>query len=209
MLWFEGRIVFVPEARSSHSTAHCVVAKRPYPKERGYSLPAEVQDFSLEPGQPRKRQLLFFDISRHSPDFATDQGHVLALGPPVQQISPRDGCPGNRKPRIAGLARSTFHLFAIVKQIVDAKAQFRSSAEPCAYTERLMIAVLGGLADVERDPIRIRTAEGRSRAKTQEQHMGRPQQQQETRQRRAERATLKELAQPYNVGRATFSRLTA
>jgi DNA invertase Pin-like site-specific DNA recombinase len=31
-------------------------------------------------------------------------------------------------------------------------------------TGRLMIAVLGGLADVERDLIRTRTAEGRSRA---------------------------------------------
>jgi hypothetical protein len=33
--------------------------------------------------------------------------------------------------RIDRLARSTFDLFAIVKQIVDAKAQFRSLAEPC------------------------------------------------------------------------------
>ena len=70
--------------------------------------------------------------------------------------------------RIDRLARSTFDLFAIVKQIVDAKAQFRSLAEPWAdtgtSTGRLMIAVLGGLADVERDLIRTRTAEGRSRA---------------------------------------------
>jgi hypothetical protein len=35
--------------------------------------------------------------------------------------------------RIDWLARSTFDLFAIVKQIVDAKAQFRSLAEPWAY----------------------------------------------------------------------------
>ena len=67
--------------------------------------------------------------------------------------------------RIDRLARSTFDLFAIVKQIVDAKAQFRSLAEPWAdtgtSTGRLMIAVLGGLADVERDLIRTRTAEGR------------------------------------------------
>jgi DNA invertase Pin-like site-specific DNA recombinase len=53
--------------------------------------------------------------------------------------------------RIDRLARSTFDLFAIVKQIVDAKAQFRSLAEPWANTGtstgRLMIAVLGGLAD--------------------------------------------------------------
>jgi DNA invertase Pin-like site-specific DNA recombinase len=38
----------------------------------------------------------------------------------------------------------------------------------------LMLAVLGGLADVERDLIRTRTAEGRSRAKAQGQQMGRP-----------------------------------
>jgi len=70
--------------------------------------------------------------------------------------------------RIDRLARSTFDLFAIVKQIVDAKAQFRSLAEPWADTStsagRLMIAGLGGLADVERDLIRTRTAEGLSRA---------------------------------------------
>ena len=53
--------------------------------------------------------------------------------------------------RIDRLARSTFDLFGIVKRIVDAKAQFRSLAEPWAdtgtSTRRLMLAVLGGLAD--------------------------------------------------------------
>src|SRR5437764_12557518 len=79
--------------------------------------------------------------------------------------------------RIDRLARSTFDLFGIVKEIVDAKAQFRSLAEPwadtCTSTGRLMIAVLGGLADVERDLIRTCTAEGRSRAKKRGQHMSR------------------------------------
>jgi DNA invertase Pin-like site-specific DNA recombinase len=120
--------------------------------------------------------------------------------------------------RIDRLARSTFDLFAIVKQIVDAGGQFRSLAEPWAdtgtSTGRLMIAVLGGLADVERDLIRTRTAEGRSRAKARGQHIGRPpkltsQQQKEARRRRAEGATLKELAETYNIGRATISRLKA
>jgi DNA invertase Pin-like site-specific DNA recombinase len=105
--------------------------------------------------------------------------------------------------RIDRLARSTFDLFAIVKQIVDAKAQFRSLAEPWAdtgtSTGRLMIAVLGGLADVERDLIRTRTAEGRSRAKARGQQMGRPPalaspQPKEATRRRAEGATLDELA---------------
>ena len=119
--------------------------------------------------------------------------------------------------RIDRLARSTFDLFAIVKQIVDAGGQFRSIAEPWADTAtstgRLMIAVLGGLADVERDLIRTRTAEGRSRAKARGQHMGRPSkltdtQKTEARRRRAEGATIKELAQSYNVGLATISRLS-
>ena len=118
--------------------------------------------------------------------------------------------------RIDRLARSTFDLFAIVKQIVDAGGQFRSLAEPWADTAtstgRLMLAVLGGLADVERDLIKTRTAEGRNRAKARGQPMGRPpkltpQQQAETRRRRAEGATLAELAKSYNVARATISRL--
>jgi DNA invertase Pin-like site-specific DNA recombinase len=37
-----------------------------------------------------------------------------------------------------------------------------------------MIAVLGGLTDVERDLIRTRTAEGRSRARARGQQMGQP-----------------------------------
>src|SRR3954453_411951 len=118
--------------------------------------------------------------------------------------------------RIDRLARSTFDLFAIIKEIVDAKAQFRSLAEPWAdtgtSTGRLMIAVLGGLADVERDLIRTRTAEGRSRAKAQGKPMGRPpaltpEQQKEATRRRAQGAPLQELAKSYNVSRATISRL--
>ena len=75
-----------------------------------------------------------------------------------------------------------------------------------------MIAVQGGLADVERDLIRTRTAEGRSRAQARGQHMGRPLkltplQQAEARKRQAEGATLQELARSYNVAQATISRL--
>jgi DNA invertase Pin-like site-specific DNA recombinase len=119
--------------------------------------------------------------------------------------------------RIDRLARSIFDLFEIVKRVVDAKAQFRSLAEPWADTGtgtgRLMIAVLGGLADVERDLIRTRTAEGRSRAQQRGQHMGRPSklteaQKDEARKRRAEGATLAELARSYHVGKSTISRLT-
>lgn len=65
---------------------------------------------------------------------------------------------------------------------------------------------------MERDLIRTRTAEGRSRARARGQHMGRPPkltdaQKVEARRRRAEGATLKELAASYDVGLATISRL--
>ena len=101
---------------------------------------------------------------------------------------------------------------------MDANAQFRSLAEPWAdtgtSTERLMIAVLGGLADVKRDLIRTRTAEGRSRAQRRGQRMGRKPklteaQQAEARRRRAEGATLAELARSYDLSQSTISRLTA
>jgi DNA invertase Pin-like site-specific DNA recombinase len=76
-----------------------------------------------------------------------------------------------------------------------------------------MIAVLGGLADVEHDLIRTPTAEGRSRAKARGQYMDRPPkltpQQQEEARRRAVGATLKELAKSYNVGRPTILQLAA
>jgi DNA invertase Pin-like site-specific DNA recombinase len=118
--------------------------------------------------------------------------------------------------RIDRLARSTVDMFGIIKRIVDAKAQFRSLAEPWAdtgtRTGRLMLAVLGGLAEVERDLIRTRTAEGRNRAKAQGKHMGRPPsltpaQQKEATRRRAQGATLQELADTYNVSKSTISRL--
>ena len=115
--------------------------------------------------------------------------------------------------RIDRLARSTFDLFAIVKQIVDAGATIslaggavgRHRHQHGAADDRRP----GGLADVERDLIRTRTAEGRSRAKARGQHMGRPPklnpaQQAEARRRRAEGATLKELAKSYNVAVRQF-----
>ncbi len=120
--------------------------------------------------------------------------------------------------RIDRLARSIFELFAIVKRIVDAGGQFLSLAEPWADTStstgRLMIAVLGGLADVERDLIRTRTGEGRERAKARGQHMGRPAkmtaaQKQEARRRRKDGESVADLARSYGVSPAAIYRCTA
>jgi DNA invertase Pin-like site-specific DNA recombinase len=62
-------------------------------------------------------------------------------------------------------------------------------------------------ADVEREVIRTRTAEGQSRAKAQGRQMG-PVQKKEAARRRAEGATLQELARSYNVGISTNRRAT-
>jgi len=77
-----------------------------------------------------------------------------------------------------------------------------------------MLTVLGGFAEFERYLIRTRTAEGRSRAQARGKHMWRPpsltpEQQKEATKRRAQGATLDELARSYNVSRATISRLAA
>lgn len=80
--------------------------------------------------------------------------------------------------RLDRLARSIFDLFDIVKNITEKKAQFYSISEPWVSTNtstgRLMLAVLGGVAELERDLIRTRTSEGRTRAIAQGKKMGRP-----------------------------------
>jgi DNA invertase Pin-like site-specific DNA recombinase len=118
--------------------------------------------------------------------------------------------------RIDRLARSTFELFALVKEIVDTGAQFRSLAQPWADTStangRLMIAVLGGLADVERDMIRARTDEGRERAKAAGIKFGRKNkltshQQREAIERRASGESIRDIARSFNVSHTTIARL--
>ncbi|WP_408872762.1 recombinase family protein [Gluconobacter roseus] len=118
--------------------------------------------------------------------------------------------------RIDRLARSTFDLFGIVKEITQKGAQFCSIAEPWAdtmtSTGRLMLAVLDGLADVERDLIRTRTAEGRLRATRRGVKMGRPAmitqaQRHEIIRRRQNGETLKVIAQSYGISAGTVSRI--
>jgi DNA invertase Pin-like site-specific DNA recombinase len=118
--------------------------------------------------------------------------------------------------RIDRLARSTFDLFAIIQRIVDAGAHFRSLAEPWADTTtstgRLMIAVLGGLADVERDLIRTRTVEGRARAKARGVKLGpkfklSPAERKEALARRAAGETSTAIGRSYKVSHTTILRL--
>jgi hypothetical protein len=73
------------------------------------------------------------------------------------------------------LARSTRDLLNRLAQIADKGAGFRSLGDAWADTTtphgRLMLTVLGGLAEFERELIRARTSEGRERAKARGVHM--------------------------------------
>jgi DNA invertase Pin-like site-specific DNA recombinase len=75
------------------------------------------------------------------------------------------------------LARSTRDLLNTLAAITGKKAGFRSLGDTWADTTtahgRLMLTVLGGLAEFERDLIRTRTGEGRERAKARGVKLGR------------------------------------
>lgn len=121
--------------------------------------------------------------------------------------------------RLDRLARSTRDLLNTLDAIAKAGAGFRSLADAWADTTtphgRLMLTILGGLAEFERELIRARTGEGRTRAKARGVHMGRPpalsaHQRQEARaELDAGDATQADLARRYGVSEATISRLAA
>lgn len=112
--------------------------------------------------------------------------------------------------------RPFWDLLNTLDTIAKKGAGFKSLADAWANTTtphgRLMLTVLGGLAEFERELIRARTGEGRARAKARGIHMGRPaaltpHQQAEARQRRDNGETLMGIARTYGVSHTTISRL--
>src|SRR5262245_20406188 len=82
--------------------------------------------------------------------------------------------------RLDRLARSTRDLLNVIAAVLDRGAGFKSLKDTWADTTsahgRLMLTVLGGLAEFERELIRARTGEGRKRAKERGVRVGRPRQ---------------------------------
>src|ERR1700757_1066966 len=118
--------------------------------------------------------------------------------------------------RLDRLARSTRDLLNVLATITSKKAGFKSLGDTWADTTtshgRLMLTVLAGLAEFERDLIRARTAEGRERAKERGVKMGRkpkltPHQQAEAIKRREAGEPIRDIARSYNVHNSTISRL--
>jgi DNA invertase Pin-like site-specific DNA recombinase len=120
--------------------------------------------------------------------------------------------------RLDRLARSTRDLLNVLAAVGERGVGFKSLKDTWADTTtphgRLMLTVLGGLAEFERELIRARTGEGRKRAKDRGVKFGRPtaltsHQRKEALQRLAEGAVQADLARTYGVSQATISRLAA
>jgi DNA invertase Pin-like site-specific DNA recombinase len=118
--------------------------------------------------------------------------------------------------RLDRLARSTRDLLNVLDSVSRAGAGFRSLADAWADTTtahgRLMLTILGGLAEFERELIKIRTSEGRVRAKARGVHMGRhsalnQNQQREALARVEAGDTLTDVARTFGVSHTTIGRL--
>ena len=151
---------------------------------------------------------VFRDV--HVSGAKTDRAQLRRV---IDQLGPDDVLMVTRLDR---LARSTRNLLNTLAAIADRKAGFRSLSDAWADTTtshgRLMLTVLGGLAEFERDLIRARTAEGRQRAKARGVRLGRrpkltPHQQQEARRRKENGEPIRDIARSYNVHNSTISRL--
>jgi DNA invertase Pin-like site-specific DNA recombinase len=140
----------------------------------------------------------------------TDRAELAKL---LKRLEPGDVLVVTRLDR---LARSTRDLLNILDVIAKAGAGFKSLADTWADTTtphgRLMLTVLGGLAEFERELIKSRTGEGRNRAKARGVKFGRPRkltahQRQEAIARREAGETLIDIARSYNVSHPTIMRL--
>ena len=115
------------------------------------------------------------------------------------------------------LARTTRDLLNTLATIGERGATFKSLGDPWADTTsahgRLMLTVLGGLAEFERHLILSRTAEGRTRAQANGVRFGRrptltPYQRAEALRRRAAGETLTDIAKLFGVSHMTIARAT-
>jgi DNA invertase Pin-like site-specific DNA recombinase len=118
--------------------------------------------------------------------------------------------------RLDRLARSTMDLLNTLDAIAKAGADFRSLADAWADTTtphgKLMLTILGGLAEFERSLILARTGEGRTRAMARGVKFGRkpkltPFQIAEAKRRREAGESRTEIAKLFGVSHQTIGRI--
>ena len=112
--------------------------------------------------------------------------------------------------RLDRLARSTRDLLNVIDEVSKRGAGFRSLKDTWADTTsphgRLMLTVLGGLAEFERELIRARTGEGRKRAQERGVRFGRPRKLTPFQRKEALPASMPERRKPTSRGRTAWTR---
>ena len=140
----------------------------------------------------------------------TDRAELAKL---LRRLEPGDVLMVTRLDR---LARSTRDLLNILHQLAERSIGFKSLADSWADTTtphgRLLVTMLGGIAEFERELIRARTGDRRKRAKARGVRFGRPpsltaHQRAEALQRLAAGETQTDIARSYNVSHVTIGRL--
>ena len=135
---------------------------------------------------------------KEAPDWRLEPGDVLMVT------------------RLDRLARSTHDLLNILHMLGERSIGFKSLADAWADTTtphgRLLVTMLAGIAEFERELIRARTGEGRKRAQARGVRFGRPpaltaHQRQEALKRLAAGETQTDIARSYNVSHVTIGRL--
>jgi DNA invertase Pin-like site-specific DNA recombinase len=173
-------------------------------------------------------------VSSRDQDLATQDGALMAAGAAKVYREKVSGEHAANRPqlrklinrlepgdvllvtRLDRLARSTRDLLNLLADIHERDAHFRSLADPWCDTTtphgRLILTVLGGLAEFERHLIRSRCSEGMQRAKERGVRFGRPRkltphQRQEARARLDAGETQADIARTFNVDATTIGRL--
>jgi DNA invertase Pin-like site-specific DNA recombinase len=143
------------------------------------------------------------------------RGDRAELAKVVRRLEPGDVLVVTRLDR---LARSTRDLLNVLASVTERGAGFRSLKDAWCDTTtphgRLMLTVLGGLAEFERELIVARTGEGRERAKVNGVRFGRPlklshHQRREAVERLDAGESVVDVARTFGVDRATLYRLQA
>jgi DNA invertase Pin-like site-specific DNA recombinase len=117
--------------------------------------------------------------------------------------------------RLDRLARSSRDLHNVIHDLREADCNFLSLRETWCNTTtahgKLMLTIMGGIAEFERELIRVRCEEGIAKARERGKKFGRPAaldagQRRRIAERHAEGDTMAELAREYECGEATIWR---
>lgn len=120
--------------------------------------------------------------------------------------------------RLDRFARSTHQLLNAIEDLTEKGVGFRSLRDAWADSTsphgRLLLTILAGLAEFERELIKSRTGEGRERARARGVKLGRKpkltaHQKGQALARKASGESVVEIARTFNVSHSTISRLRA